>query len=254
MITIDISAGKIYIEDDYEYKREIKCTPSITDSKLTCDDYNVSISRTNTQNSSWKEIAEAIHKGFGKEIFSIGDTVNFKLNNGKTASVAVTAFDVGGKNNVVFSFVNLHWESQMNVKNTNTGGWYSAAIRPWLNNTVLSDLPSDLVSVIQEREIIQKIGDKTYKSSDKLWLPSKTEMFGLDKRYEDVDFGDTQFPLFNTEKSRVKFVDESVVTSWYWLRSPYVSNSTNFWVVNNYGNAYNANASASYSVCPCFII
>lgn len=254
MITIDISAGKIYIEDDCGSKREMKCTPSVMGNELARNDSNVSISRTNTQNSSWQEIANAIHKGLGKEIFSIGDTVNFKLNNGKTASVAVTAFDVGGKNNVVFSFVNLHWESQMNVKNTNTGGWYSAAIRPWLNNTVLSDLPSDLVSVIQEREIIQKIGDKTYKSSDKLWLPSKTEMFGSDKRYEDVDFGDTQFPLFNTEKSRVKFVDKSGETSWYWLRSPNVSYSTYFWIVGNSGSAYGSGASNSCGVCPCFII
>ena len=219
-----------------------------------CIDSDVSISRIQNYQSSWQEIADAIHKGLGKEIFSIGNTVNFKLNNGKTASVAVTAFDVGGKNNVVFSFVDIHWKQQMNFVDTNTGGWHGSGLRSWLSNTVLSDLPSDLVSVIQKREIIQKIGDKTYKSVDKLWLPSKTEMFGSDKRYEDIDFGDTQFPLFNTEKSRVKCVDESGETSWYWLRSPNVSNSTNFWYVSYNGFAYSYYASTSYGVCPCFII
>ena len=36
----------------------------------------------------------------------------------------------------------------------------------------------------------------------------------------------------------------------WWLRSPYVGNSTNFWNVNNNGNGNNNNASNANGVCP----
>ena len=42
-------------------------------------------------------------------------------------------------------------------------------------------------------------------------------------------------------------------TSW-WLRSPDVGGSTNFWYVNTSGGCGNYNASPSLGVCPCFSI
>ncbi|MDE6150222.1 MAG: hypothetical protein K2F81_09085 [Ruminococcus sp.] len=36
----------------------------------------------------------------------------------------------------------------------------------------------------------------------------------------------------------------------WWLRSPNVGNTTNFWNVNTNGNCYYNNASSSYGVCP----
>ena len=40
----------------------------------------------------------------------------------------------------------------------------------------------------------------------------------------------------------------------WWLRSPNVTNATNFWLVNSYGGMGFANASGSIGVCPCFNI
>ena len=40
----------------------------------------------------------------------------------------------------------------------------------------------------------------------------------------------------------------------YWLRSPFVSNSTYFWYIHSYGNGSFYNAGNSYGVCPCFSI
>lgn len=45
-----------------------------------------------------------------------------------------------------------------------------------------------------------------------------------------------------------------VSASNWWLRSPNVSNSTNFWSVTNVGNCGNNTAGNSYGVCPCFSI
>ena len=41
-----------------------------------------------------------------------------------------------------------------------------------------------------------------------------------------------------------------VIANWWWLRSPNVSNTTNFWNVNNNGNVNNNNASNANGVCP----
>ena len=40
----------------------------------------------------------------------------------------------------------------------------------------------------------------------------------------------------------------------WWLRSPIVTNTTNFWGVANYGSMFSYNAGNSYGVCPCFNI
>ena len=40
----------------------------------------------------------------------------------------------------------------------------------------------------------------------------------------------------------------------WWLRSPYVSSSTYFWIVNSSGGTYNSYAYYTYGVCPCFSI
>ena len=40
----------------------------------------------------------------------------------------------------------------------------------------------------------------------------------------------------------------------WWLRSPYVTNTTYFWHVNGYGGMYSYGASYSFGVCPCFNI
>ena len=42
-------------------------------------------------------------------------------------------------------------------------------------------------------------------------------------------------------------------TGW-WLRSPYVGNSTTFWFVSGFGNCSANSASNSFGVCPCFSI
>ena len=45
-----------------------------------------------------------------------------------------------------------------------------------------------------------------------------------------------------------------VAAHYWWLRSPNVGNSTNFWNVPSYGNGSSSNASFAYGVCPCFSI
>ena len=119
----------------------------------------------------------------------------------------------------------------MNDYATNKGGWKDSAMRKWLNEDVLPRLPKEV------------------QTQDKLWLPSFTEMFGAKAAAEWApgDLGDEQFELFDSERSRVKEVPGRG-TWWYWLRSPYASNSTTFCLVISNGYAYFDLASSVYGV------
>ena len=61
------------------------------------------------------------------------------------------------------------------------------------------------------------------------------------------DLGDEQFELFDSERSHVKEVPGRG-TWWYWLRSPYASNSTFFCLVDSSGSAYFISASFARGV------
>ena len=86
-------------------------------------------------------------------------------------------------------------------------------------------------------------------AEDKLWLPSFTEMFGKEgaEDWAPADTDETQLELFSTERSRVKERPGSG-TWWYWLRSPYGSDSTHFCYVNSNGYANCGHAGSAIGV------
>ena len=114
-------------------------------------------------------------------------------------------------------------------------------------------LPDDLVEVIVPRRIVQRIGREEFESTDKIWAPSYTEVFGADRGTDQTgDVGDVQFEFFKNKKNRIKFFNGDV--NYWWLRSPNATNSTSFWDVYHSGHMYNNGAGSSNGVCPCFII
>lgn len=216
--------------------------------------HNASLTRRTTQHINWEEISREIEHGYGNAILSIGDTISFQLKNGKRASVSVAAINPYSKNSVAFAFDDLLWQKAMNQRDTNRGGWAHSNMADILENEILPLLPDELVAVIKPRTIVQNLSGTRYERTSKLWLPSRTEVFGEHESYKECDFGDIHFPLFKTEKSRVKAL-ENGTTEWYWLRSPNVGYSTNFWFVSYYGGGgYGYGASGAGGVCPCFII
>ena len=137
-------------------------------------------------------------------------------------------------------------EHGMNKRMTSKGGWRDSEMRLWLNETIIRMLPDELREMIVPRRIVQTMDGERLESEDKLWLPSFTEMFGKEgaEDWAPADTDETQLELFSTERSRVKERPGNG-TWWYWLRSPYGSDSTYFCFVDSNGNAdYN---SASYA-------
>ena len=215
--------------------------------------HNASLTRRTTQHINWEEISREIEHGYGNVILSVGDTISFQLKNGKQASVSVAAINPYSKNTIAFAFDDLLWEKAMNTRDTNRGGWAHSKMADTLENEILSLLPDELVAVIKPRTIVQNLSGTRYERTSKLWLPSRTEVLGERESYKECDFGDIHFPLFKTEKSRVKALEDGTTQCW-WLRSPGVGYSTYFWYVGNGGAGGNYGASGVLGVCPCFII
>ena len=212
----------------------------------------VQIQRSYQSRSRWEDIAKQIAAG-NDGYLNVGDSISCKLKDGTDIVIDVLALNPYEPDSVIFGFRDLHWRKPWNERNTNAGGWRDCQLRKDCNGELLSLLPDDLAAMITPRRIVQKIRGREYESVDKLWIPSYTEVFGTDRGVDQTgDVGDVQFDFFKINRNRVKFFRDEPY--YYALRSPYVANTTGFWVVNSYGSMGSSYASNSYGVCPCFSI
>lgn len=208
----------------------------------------VAITRRYESKSKWSDIARHIQNG-NNGYLNVGDVITDKLKNGMEFSVEVVALNPYCVNTVAFVFKDLPERYVMNDTNTNRGGWRDSKMRRHLAEEFFALLPDDLQMVIKERTIKQRIGGTVVTTQDKLWIPSRTEVFGGTCE-SDVD--DIQFEWFRKRANKIKFFEEEL-WSW-WLRSPASGSSTNFSYVNNGGGSNSSSAGNSYGVAPGFII
>lgn len=212
----------------------------------------VQITRSYESKSRWADIAKQIAAG-NNGYLNVGDSIRCVLKDGTEATFDVLALNPYQPNSVVLGFRDLHWEMVVNEERTNAGGWRDCKMRKDFAETILPLLPDDLVEAIIPRRIVQRMGGSEFESVDKIWAPSYTELFGTDRGTDQTgDVGDVQFEFFKSKKNRIKFFKDDV--NYWWLRSPYATHSTTFWLVSYYGHMYNISAHYSYGVCPCFII
>ena len=223
-------------------------------------DSNVRLTKKLVQRTSWEELDAEICEGRAALCLDVGDKLEFELKNGKKVFVEVAALNPYG-DNVAFSFANVLQDAVMNPTDTNRGGFCQSKMADILEKEILPLLPDDLVRIITPRKITQKLYvssssgrvERIFERECKLWLPSYTEVFGRHERYSECDIGDVRFPLFATRRGRTKYTLDDDLSYW-WLRSPVVGNSTNFWGVSSNGYGNSNGASYVNGVCPCFII
>lgn len=208
----------------------------------------VKITRTFQAASSWRNIADTIREG-NDGFISLGDEIAFTLKDGTDIVVQAAALNPYWENSVVFVMKDLlPVARRMNQRDTNDGGYPDCELRHKIAEEILPQFPDDLLDVIKPRQIRQRIGRQTVSCEDKLWIPSRKEMFDRD---DGCDVDDVFFPLFRTQKSRVKALVNGN-TNWYWLRSP--TGGCYFRFVNyDGGDNYNF-ASAGGGVALSFII
>ena len=212
----------------------------------------VQITRSYDSKSRWADIAKQIAAG-NNGYLNVGDSVRCALKDGTEVTFDVLALNPYHPNSVVLGFRDLHWEMVVNEERTNDGGWRDCKMRKDFESVILPLLPDDLVEAIVPRRIVQRLRGSELESTDKIWAPSYTEVFGTDRGTDLTgDVGDVQFEFFKSKKNRIKFFKDDV--NYWWLRSPYAAYSANFWFVYGNGHVTNGHASYSYGVCPCFII
>lgn len=191
---------------------------------------------------------------------SIGDQVTLSLNGANyafnvigfnhdtlTTSTAYGANTATGKAGITFQMVDcLSGTYNMNSSNTNAGGWKSSAMRSRMS-TFLSQLPSDLQSVIKPVNKLASVGNKTSTIetvSDKLFLLSEVEIFGS----TTYSFGGegSQYSWYKAGNTKVKKV-KGYAALW-WERSPNRSHADTFCGVDANGGAVVSFASGVYGV------
>lgn len=212
----------------------------------------VQITRSYESRSKWADIAKQIANG-NNGYLNVGDTIGCKLKNDTDVMFEVLALNPYQPNSAALGFRDLHWEMRMNEERTNAGGWRDCKAKKDFESTILPLLPDDLVEVITPRRIVQKMRGVEIESTDKIWAPSYTEVFGTDRGTDQTgDVGDVQFDFFKDKRNRIKFFNGDV--NFWWLRSPHATYSAYFWNVGSFGSMSHVSAYTSYGVCPCFII
>ena len=157
----------------------------------------------------------------------------------------------------------------MNKTDTNEGGWRASKMRNTIlgstdvanpaANTLMAALPADLRAVLKP---ITKYTNNVGKSSDVsstidyLPLMAEFEVYGRqnfanpnEKTYQ------AQYEYYKNGNSAIKYKQNDVASAAYWwLRSPYSGNSTDFCLVDTNRGVVITYAYGSYGVAPVFLV
>ena len=206
--------------------------------------------------TSWDNIAAVSKFGQAPNYWKVGDKKNITVN-GVTYAAQIIGFDHdtlttadGGrtKAGITFQLVDcLNTTYSMNGSNTNLNGWRGSTMRTSTMATLLSQLSSDLKSVLKFVNKVTSVGNNSSgleTTSDKLFLLSEIEVFGA-TQYSYAGEG-KQYEYYTAGNSTIKKVNGSA--NYWWERSPYSGNTGHFCYVTTTGSASNSTASSSYGV------
>lgn len=201
-----------------------------------------------TYETTWKALKAAVADGSIRELLHSRDQIPVTLKTGEKVIFDVT-YDETGKLFFVMHDC-MDKEHVMNERFTNAGGWPACYMRRYLNDTVFDLLPDDLQAVIRPTTITQVIDGETVTCEDKLFLLSKTQVFGRGP-WTTKEPDDTQLDIFLTERDRVKLCGDKGTWFW-WLRS--ANANYYFSCVSTSGSDGSGNANYSYGVALGFCI
>ena len=193
--------------------------------------------------ATWEQIAQVAEAGTASNYFAVGDEKTIALSIDEQITLVVLGFnhddlsDGSGKAGITIGMKNLlATKYVMNATSTNAGGWDESEMRTSTMATLLSQLPSDLQSVIKQVNKKATAGSDSTTittSADKLWLLSEVEIDGTTTAgYADEG---EQYEYWQTVKDgtvdadRIKYLSNgSGSANNWWLRSPSVSSNFYF--------------------------
>lgn len=200
---------------------------------------------------NWKFLRDEIRAGNARKYLRVEDEIEILLKDGRTITVVVAGIDTYQKNEVLFTLKDCWFEEfPMNDKNTNKGAYANSKMATHALLKILKLLPDDLLEVITPRAITQVIDGKECTIDAKIWLWSPIEVFGEGEFSPEtvaVNKGDKWVEIFKHIRNRIKEFNGQA--NYWWLRSPLISYSTNFWYVSDNGSVDSGIAAHSYGVC-----
>lgn len=157
----------------------------------------------------------------------------------------------GGKAMFTFEHVDIPFTRQWNTSRSNSGGVPKMPLHTYLQNDYFNGLPEAvkraIVSVQKPCSLSQNATPTNVEC--KIFIPSEMEIFGT----HSYDNEGTQYKYWadnNNNNARIKKYNGSAY--FWWLRSPYGSNSFGF--VSAGGTLYTTNADGTNGVSPSFCI
>lgn len=198
---------------------------------------------------SYAELKAAIKSGRGPEVIRPFDELEIVLEDGYVVTAVCGGYVTPTRARFVFKDC-LPETHSMNTTATNKGGYLNSAGRRHVLEDILPRLPKELRDVIEPRRMVEEIDGELHEYTDTLWLPSGNDVFGVDEWWNNEP-DSPQLEIFKSERGRVKERD-GYGTCFWWLRSPYASNSTSFVRVNTDGTVYYYYAYHSRGFAPGF--
>lgn len=160
----------------------------------------------------------------------------------------------------------------MNSSRTNSGGWASSQMRTNICGTSLSSYSGTIIAVIPAAlravlKSVTKYTDNTANGggSTASYVTATTDYFFLLSEFEvfgSISYGNTneknkqaQYAYYSAGNSKIKYKHNGTSTAAYWwLRSPYASNSSNFVFVYAGGTVNGNYADNSLGFAPGFCV
>lgn len=219
--------------------------------------------------ATWEQIAQVAEAGTASDYFAVGDEKTITLSTDEQITLVILGFnhddlsDGSGKAGITIGMKNLlATQYSINATATNAGGWDESEMRTSTMATLLSQLPSDLQSVVKQVNKKATAGSQSTSittSADKLWLLAEVEVDGTTSAgYADEG---ERYEYWKTVKDgtvaadRIKYSSNgSGSAGLWWLRSPRVSTSMFFLGITSAGGVFDYSANVTRGVCFCFCV
>ena len=251
-----------------------------------CDitiDSNITINQTSKCGSfardNWNTIVSNVQSKDNNSCYEVGDTKEIDMGNLGVHTLRIANMSTPDEcSNEGFSqtacgfvleFADIITTHRMNPfswnnyssGNGNIGGWPASEMRTYVNNDIYNALPDALKNAIINTTVVSGHGNRdsnNFTSTDKLYLLSPIEVWGIDKHYSpssDTDKDYSRTMDYYIGKNRGEVVKQYNNSNYFWwLRTPMNWGYSSFFGIDYYGGGTYSQyySNETYGVSPAF--
>lgn len=195
----------------------------------------------NFADNDWASIIAACHSGSVPSTWVVGNSKMMTIG-GTNYQIDIIGknhdtYTAGGTAPLTFQMHDCYATNyNMNISDTNVGGWTDCVMRSVRLPAILALMPSEVQAGIREVNKLTSAGSQSTtinSTSDKLFLLSEIEIFGSVTKSKSGE--GSQYAYYSAGNSKVKNLNGSA--SYWWERSPNGGSSRHFCYVYKGGTA-----------------